>query len=380
MRHKSSLIVRLARLAAVPAVLGLLGVAPAGPSADLNVRARKIAEQKVKELGEGYTSEIDRHRHLIYISVLDDSHLRETMELMRDFHDAYRRTMGDFEMPWNITVILPTVADFRERVEGGYAGMYYHRGRKIISLDRGQVLLHEFTHALHDAHVEAAAQPLWVREGLATLFESSDITPGGLEPYVDESVYTVQEAILRERSIPLGDFFRRDEHWFVERTHLAYAQSHYLFYYLHERDRLKNFWRRLQDAPPDNPAGVRAFERALPGDIECIDEEWRRWVLELEPAEGLHLRRLAMLGVRVEQGEGGAEITELVHDGPADRAGRLRVGDVIVAFSRYAVESPEDLYDALRRLRAMQTVEIRIIRHSRPHTVRQALGAPKLRR
>ncbi|MFW6133750.1 MAG: PDZ domain-containing protein [Planctomycetota bacterium] len=370
--------------ALVCAVAALLTAAPVEPlraADELSVRAERIARRQVERLGAGYTAEIDRHRHLVYVSALDDVHLRETMRLLRDFHDAYRRTLGDFETPWNITVVLPTASDFPAIVpQAGLAGRYFHRGRRLVSLDRGQVLLHEFTHALHDAHVRGAAQPLWVREGLATLFESSEITPGGLEPFVDYDVRTVQQAVIRDRAVPLGELLSEERRVFGERTQLAYAQAHYLMYYLHERDRLKAFWRRLQDDRLKDPRGLAGVTNLLAGDIERIDAAWRQWVLKLRPAEGLYLRKLAMLGVRVREHERGAEITELVGDGPAARAKRLRVGDVILGFNDRAVESPDDLYAALSRLRAMQTVEIVILRHGRPRTVRQALGAPKLRK
>ncbi|MBS3734810.1 MAG: PDZ domain-containing protein [Phycisphaerae bacterium] len=348
---------------------------------DLTVRAERIADDQVETLGDGYDAEIDRHRHLIYISALDDSHLRETMALLRDFHDAYGRTMGDFEMPWNITVVLPTAGDFAELVpRENCAGWYYPRGRRLIALDRGQVLLHEFTHALHDAHVGGAAQPLWVREGLATLFEASTITPGGLEPFVYYDVRTVQQAVVRGRSVPLGELLADDRRVFTERTALAYAQVHYVMYYLHQRDRLKDFWRRLQDKPAADPQGIKAVSRLLPGDIDRIDHAWREWVLKLRPAEGLYLRHLAMLGVRVEDDDDGAAITELVSDGPADRANRLHVGDVITTFNGRRIADADALYEVLGHLRAMQTIEIVVLRHGRAKTVRQALGAPKLRK
>jgi len=48
----------------------------------------------------------------------------------------------------------------------------------------GSILTHEFTHALHFADQEGRGQehPIWIAEGLATLFESSKLLGGHAVP------------------------------------------------------------------------------------------------------------------------------------------------------------------------------------------------------
>jgi hypothetical protein len=351
---------------------------PAAQSSDLNVRAEKIAREQLEKFGEGYSSKIDRQRHLIYISALDEEHLAETTELLSGFYDAYKHTMGSLAPKWNITIILPTVQDFREVIpDEQCAGSYSERGRKLIALDRSETLLHEFTHALHDADAGGLYHPLWVVEGLATLFDSCEVTPSGLEPYVDDRVRTLQQAIYQKRTIPLDELFRMGREEFLNEGALAYAQSRYAMYYVYERDRLAAFYKRLKSDYAKDPHGIKSFELELTSSLPGIDKAWQEWALKLRPRSDLYLKHLAMLGVQVRQHDEGVEVTALDDGGAAKRTGRLRVGDVIQKFNGKQTDKPEDLYEALGACRAMQTVEIEILRHGREETIHQPLDGPE---
>jgi hypothetical protein len=354
------------------------GEAPANDSNDLNARAEKIAQQQLEQFGEGYTSKIDRQRHLIYVSALDEEHLNETAEVLSSFYDAYRQTMGSLAPKWNITILLPSAEDFRKLApDSRCRGTYYARGRKLLALDRGETLLHEFTHALYDADAGGLYHPLWVIEGLASLFQSSEITPSGLEPYVDGLVGVVQEAIYQKRAIPLETLFKMKREEFAKDARLAYAQSRYVMYYLYKHDRLRGFHQRLKANFSNDPHGIQAFELSLTSNLAAIDKEWQEWVLKLRPKDGLYLKRLAVLGVKVQQHTDGAEVTAIDHGGAAKRADRLRIGDVIRKFDGKAVAEPDDLYAALGACEAKQTVEIGLLRNGRALTVRQPLDAPE---
>ena len=365
-------------LALSGAILIAASVGPATQSNDPAVRAESIAKEQLKQFGEGYTARIDRQRYLIYISALDEEHLRETTELLSKFYDAYRHTTGSLAPKWNVTIILPTVQDFRKVIPDQHcSGTYFTRGKKLIALDRSETLLHEFTHALHDADAGGLHHPLWVIEGLATFFQSSEITPSGLEPYVDGMVCTVQRAIYQKRTIPLETLFKMGREKFMKDAALAYAQSRYVMYYLYERDRLRGFYERLKTDWGKDPHGIRAFELALTGSLPSIDKEWQEWVLKLRPKADLYLKQLAMLGVQVREHDKGVEITAIQDGGAAKRAGRLRVGDVVQKFNGKPITKPEDLYAALSACRATQTVEIELLRYGSTATIQQTLDPPE---
>ena len=134
-----------------------------------------IAELQLKRLGPGHQAKIDKQRRIIYISALDPRHLQETMDLLSAYTDAQRKTLLTRPLTWYVTVILPTVDEYRRLAGNKRAlGFYQPVTRTLTSVDRGRALIHEFTHALHHADQSASRQrhPPWVCEGLATLYES----------------------------------------------------------------------------------------------------------------------------------------------------------------------------------------------------------------
>ena len=51
--------------------------------------------------------------------------------------------------------------------------------------------------------------PVWLMEGLATLYESAAITPDGLAPQLDTRLLSLQQALRAKKLIPLPiDAFR----------------------------------------------------------------------------------------------------------------------------------------------------------------------------
>ncbi|MCK4601127.1 MAG: hypothetical protein KAU28_01590, partial [Phycisphaerae bacterium] len=193
---------------AIASVCGSLGLADTDEAkfGKLKAEAEQIAAAQLKRFGEHYEAKLDATRHLIYISTLDDEHFRETAALLAGFADAMRKTLFPTPLPWNVTVVLPTSEDYDPLAPAkNVKGFYNTANRTLTSLDRGRILLHEFTHALHHADAAAAKQkhPVWIREGFATLFESSKFTDEGLKPRVDLRALRLQEAIRKESTIAL---------------------------------------------------------------------------------------------------------------------------------------------------------------------------------
>jgi len=363
------------RFAVAAACLVAVGVAPGED--DIHQAARQAAERQLKACGRAYVARIDFQRHLVYISALDDEHFGQTADLLAAFADAHRRTLLDQPLPWNLTIILPTVEDYaRLTDESTFAGMYYPAAHKIISLDRGRILLHEFTHALHHADTSPARQehPTWVSEGLATLFQSCRISPSGLEPVVDASVLTFQKAIRTKTAVPLADLMAMGQKRFLEKADLCYAQARYALFWLYEKGQLKQWYQRYKATYADDPSGLRAFEWAAGNRLFVIEDEWHRWVAGLKLPLGELRAGQGRLGAEVEDHPQGVRVVSLVEGSAAKQAGRLQVGDVITVFNGVTVDNPATLVAAVRAAGAQQTVTIELIRHGRKTTIRQPLG------
>lgn len=365
-----------------------LGCILAGPSAapggtDLNAQAKSVARQQIEKLGQNYTAHIDPSRHIVYVSALDDGHLRETIQLLSAFTDAYRRTLPSTRPAWNVTVVLPAVDDYKKLTLPfpNCAGFYSPAGKRLVSIDRGRTLLHEFTHALHHADVAAARQahPIWVCEGLATLFEASRITPSGLEPQLDRRLPTVQRAVKSNEAIPLERLLTMGRDPFLKDAALAYAQARYVMYYLHDRGRLGQWYRRYKANFTHDPNGLKAFEAALGSRIFLIEPAWRKWVLSLRMPSSEHRLEQARLGLEVQKVAQGVKVVGMVPGSAAKVAGRIRVGDIIEKFNDHAIDNAGQLVGAIRSAGAMQTVKVQLLRHGRRMTVIQPLGAPTAR-
>ena len=358
-------------------LLGAATAAVAGP--DLDAEADQTAARQVEKFGKGYAARIDRDRRIIYVSALDEQHLRETIALLTAFADSFRRELALAEPAWYVTVVLPAADDYRKLKlpHADCRGFYDRSARRLVSIDRGRTLLHEFTHALHHADVSAAKQahPPWVWEGLATLFEAVEIGPSGLRPRVDARLPVLQRAIREGKAIPLERLLKMGQRPFMQQAELAYAASRYVMLYLHEKGRLASWYAAYKDNFTRDPDGIEAFEAACGNRLFLVERQWKDWVGGLKVPLGETRSGQGRLGLEVRKTGQGVMVTELLAGGAAQRAGRIRVGDVILKFNGHEVSTPADLVGAIRAAGAGQTVPVSLRRNDRELTVLQPLAA-----
>jgi len=373
------------RIAVVALGVLALGLAVPGGTAyassrNYSAEAKRIAAKQLKQFGKGYSARYDNNRHILYISALDNTHLNQTVVLLSAFTQAYRRTLPSSRSEGNITVVLPTAEDYKklELPFPDCAGFYNYAGRRLVSIDRGRTLLHEFTHALHHADMIAARQvhPIWLAEGLATLFEASKITPSGLVPQLDIRLPTIQKAIRDKKAFSLHELLSMGRKPFMKDASVAYPQARYVMYYLYERGRLDDFYRRYKHTFVHDPHGIAAFEAATGNKLAIIERAWSKWVLAQKMPSSERRVRQGRLGLEIKRANRGAKVVGLQPGGAAKTAGRLKVGDVIQQFNGKAIRNEADLVAAIRAAGAMRTVKVQLVRNSRPMTVMQPLGKP----
>ncbi len=355
------------------------GLAGAG---DLLVDAQAIAKREQARFPDGYRCQIDTQRHIVYVTALDDTHLRATQQLLTAYTDAHRQTLFTRPLPWNVTVVLPAVTDYRKlRYADRFDGYYEYRPRRLTSIDYGRTLLHEFTHALHHADLAGANQvhPIWVKEGLATLFEHCWITNNGLIPRVDTRLITLQRALRKDKLIQLDDLMKMGPKSFCKEEHIAvaYAQSRYLMYWLYERELLDDFYKRLKEGFAGDPSGRKALMGATRLRVFQIEPQWREWVGKLKLPSDEIRRDRARLGVTVADASAGVRIVAIAAKSAAGRTGKLRVGDVVTAIGETQVDNPASFIGALQAARPGQTVTITVVRHGCPVQIHQPLEAIK---
>jgi len=372
------------------AVLAGLGPVPlraaAGTTRDLDTRAKRRAAAEVKRCGKKYSAYIDSQQHVVYLSTLDDDHLRRTIGMLNAHAAAYRTVLPCSRPPWNIVVALIAADDYERlmpplRAAAGtkVSGIYEPTTHRVTSIDRGEVLRHEFTHALHHADACAARQshPIWLREGLAMLFQDARITNSGLEPVLDAELWTLQQALREKKAIPFEQFFRMGPTTFLKTPQLSYAQAKYVLYYLHHRQRLREWYQRYKATFSRDPSGQKAFEAILGNRTETLEKQWKEWVAALRYQGNPHRTGQGRLGLKMANDRRGVKVTGLLEGGAARRAGRLRVGDVIQKFNGAPTRNVAELSAAIRAAGAMRTVPIELLRDGHKKTVYQPLDAPE---
>jgi hypothetical protein len=353
--------------------------APAGRVATSSSKAPEPPTSQPVRLGSGYSRVADRERKLYYVSALDAEHFAMTAGLLGKFSDAFNETLRAQRPQWRIIILLPTVEDYRRLAPTkDVVGFYRPSDRTLISIDRGRVLIHEFTHALHHADAAAADQqhPVWIWEGLGSLFDASMIGPSGLQPQVDLRLLPLQSAIRSEKTIPLARLLTLKPDAFTRQSELCYSEARYLLLYLHRQGRLSEWYETYKAGFRNDSTGKDALEKVLGKRLERIEEEWEDWVKKLQLPWGERQAGRARLGLRLQDTRNGVKVAGFVEGGAAERAGRIQKGDILLRVNGYKLANTAHAIGAIHSAGAMQTVTIELKRHGRRMTVHQPLGAP----
>jgi uncharacterized damage-inducible protein DinB len=345
----------------------------------LAAEAKAIAEMWKKRLGPGYETRTDAARHIVFVSALDRRTFDYAVQRLAACLDAQRTCLFPEPLAWNLTVVLPTVADYRTLTPSQKAlGHYNPATRTLVSLRLSDVLFHEFTHALHHNDQMSAGQrhPAWMIEGLAMLFQDSEVRDGRIEPRPGLGLETVQAAVREGKVGRLAALAEMRAESFASDAEAAYAHVRFVMLYLHEQGKLRAFYEAYKAGYLADRSGMAALEKVLGKPIEEVEKNWRAWVLALEPPWRPGRAPDAHLGVRMEAEEGGVRVGGFVRGSAAQRAGQLKVGDLIVSVGGRPTPAPRDLTAAVQACQPGETVEIEVIRKGQATIVMQLLGAP----
>lgn len=340
--------------------------------------AKKKIEQLKKEFGEGYTYEIDEKRKLIYASKTSKELLERIKKFLNRYADAMRRYIFTNKPTYYITILCPTIEDFRKRVPDPSVGGFYRPGtRTLICKDTGYVLRHEFTHALHLADLAARKQahPIWIVEGLATCFEHSEILHSAkvvseYNPRIDQVKKVIREG---KGYIPWQNLMKMDHGSFMKKASICYAEARAIFYWLNHTRKLKSFYRWHIRYAEDDPSGIKAMEILFREKLEKIEETWKEWIVKAKPPRVLEDKKGTFLGVQVEASVAGMIITHIVPGSAAEEAG-LKVDDVILKIGSDKITSYLEFTNAIRKRRPGQKVNFYILRGDQELKIRVEMG------
>lgn len=344
----------------------------------LAAEAKQIAAEQIQKLGKDYAASYDSSRRILYVSALDKTHLNETTASLAVFSDGFRKTLSTKLPTWNITVVLPTADDYEKFAPAKtIRGFYTPSTKTLISVDRGRVLIHEFTHALHHGDMAAAKQlhPTWICEGFATLFESPVLTSTGLTALPDSRLLKFQKAIRKKYTIAINQLVKYNSKTFQAKAELCYAEARYLMLYLQDKGVLAKWYVAYKKGYAKDKTGLKAMEKVLGKRVFLIEEDWHEWAMKLKLPWGELQSAQARLGLQVHAHSGGVKVTGMVSGSAAQKAGRIKIGDIITKFNGHKTSNPAEFVGAVRAAKASQTVKVVLKRNGRKITVLQPLGA-----
>jgi hypothetical protein len=224
-------------------------------------------------------------------------------------------------------------------------------------------MTHEFTHAMHNADLEALGQehPIWLTEGLATLYEAGQLEDGVLLPAENFRLSALKQAAARGRLIAFEKLLKMDQRSFVGNATIAYGESGSLLLYLHTRDLLRKFYDTYKKGYEKEKTGEAALVEVTGMPLAELEKEWRAWMLKRTPPTLMTGRDGPVLGIKFDQGNDGLKVEQAYPLGPAARAG-IKEGDVVVGINDMDARDQQSFMPLLAMHKPGDTVNIRLRR------------------
>ena len=336
-------------------------------------RAAKIRDQLREQFGEGYLYEIDHDRKLVFATNVDRHTLEEMNRRLTAYASAQWKHLFAHGFERYLTIVIPKSADWQW---GGIGGFYARGPHMLYARTVGLTLIHEFTHALHAADQEAVGQqhPIWITEGLATLFESSKLVAGRSVPQPNRRLIMLQAILRRKRTIPFGEFVRLSHPKFMSKATTAYAQGRYVMMYLHEKGLLKKWYDTYQAGYDDDRTGAKALEKVLGKKLARIEADWKTWAAALDPPVLRLPPKHAYLGIQLRAGIDGVQVIRVVPGSGAHKAG-LKADDVIFTVDGERTIDPGQLMAIIYEHEVGDKVPVRYRRDGKYKNTAVTLGA-----
>jgi hypothetical protein len=323
-----------------------------------------------------YLYDQDRERRIAYATALDRTSHLEMRRMIERQADQLQRMLFAVSLDSYLLIAVPTPRDGERLFNGNdrAGGIYEHDKRRLIARDTGSSLRHELVHALHYAHMDQLGQrhPLWIQEGLASLYESYVIdSDGGSISFLPNERHNIVKGLaLSGRLTRWRDLFEMSDDEFMDKASRLYPQARSIFEYLAEQGKLSCWYRALIENHEADPSGGRAIRICFDQPLSEVERQWQQWV-----------RRRPKVDIAIDNGDAALGIESALHSsndgvliadvlpGSAADAGSLEVGDVIVAVDGEPTRSLTELQTIIATKRVGDRVRVRARRDGDYFTV-----------
>jgi tetratricopeptide (TPR) repeat protein len=319
--------------------------------------------------GDRYEYSIDPEQKLIFATHVDEDSLADLKETLAAQARGQARDLFANKPDAYVSVVVPSASDYRKimRLKDNVGGAYFDATKTLVAQKPGEVMRHEFTHALHAADRAPLGQDHapWVVEGLGVLYESSEklFTEDGdvLVPVADNARLPVAAAAARRKSlVPLSRFLAMSPGEFLQRPNVTYAQAGGLMFYLRDRGLLKKFYETYKQTWDADPTGRVALERVSGMTIGEFESAWTKWLAD-RPPEPFFGAAALFLGARVAPVKGGMTVIAVAPNGPAADAG-IEPRDLILQVNGQPVPDYASLRPAVGPYKPGRTIVLKVRR------------------
>jgi hypothetical protein len=297
--------------------------------------AEAVVEALQRRFGEEYLYSVDVAQKLIFATNVDERTLDELKVALKSQALSQEKELFPHKPDAFVTIVVPSAADYRKLMRvRNVPGIYIDASKTLIALKLGEVMRHEFTHALHAADRAPLGQDHapWVAEGLGVLYEWADLGDDAVVPRADNPRFAVAQLAARRRSlVPLDRLVGMAQGEFMSRPNLTYPQSGALMFYLRERGLLRKFYDDYKATYDADPTGAKALERASGQTLAELEAAWKQWLLDRsadDPRRGYS----PFLDASVTPAGQGLTVGAVRQAGAGEAAG-LKAGDVIVSIN-----------------------------------------------
>lgn len=342
---------------------------------------RRAADRAVAGLkaqfGDGYKYVIDEKTKMIFATNVDQTTLDSLRQnLIAQAHSQWEDLFAHRPDHY-ITVVVPSEEDYRKVVRmPGVGGFYNDDAKILIARHLGQVMTHEFTHALHAGDKAPLGQehPIWIHEGLASLYEAATFDENNrLVPADNFRLAFLKNAAAGGKLIPLQKLLDMEQPEFVRRANLAYGQAGSVMMYLYDLGLLRKFYETYKATYAEDSSGALALTKVSGKSVEAFEQAWGAWMRKRTPPATGTGRDGAILGARLEAVNDGLKVTVLLPEGPAARAG-MKLGDVLVGIDDREVRDHETFGPTMVAYKPGQEATLKIRRNGEYLNIPITLG------
>jgi hypothetical protein len=160
---------------------------------------------------------------------------------------------------------------------------FYRPCKHALVVDAGYgygTLVHELVHAFMDGDFPRA--PVWMNEGLASLFEAPREEEGHLRGATNWRLPGLQRAIADRRAPSFVRMAGAGRGAFSGKEGpLLYATARYLCFYLQERGLLRAYYRAFRARSGADATGLATLQDTTERDLGALRSEWERFVMGL---------------------------------------------------------------------------------------------------